>query len=64
MPEEERTGRNTSPSATQKIGRTKAIQMQKQLQEDSNGRDTSEKYLEIGIGGEGRKKLCPFRVER
>ena len=47
-----------------KIGRAKAMQIQKQLQEETNGRETSEKYLKIVIGGEARKKLRPFRVER
>ena len=47
-----------------KIGRAKAMHIQKQLQEETNGRETNEKYLEIGIGGEARKKVCPFRVER
>ena len=63
LPHKERPRRDYNLAANRKIGRGRALQLLRQG-EDNTATCKEEKYLEIAVEKEARKKICPFRMEK
>ena len=55
---------DVSLQQSKKIGRGRALQLPRQQPDKDNYIRKKEKYLEINVEREPRKKICPFKVEK